>query len=136
MTALKNQEEMKIRIRGNSVRYRLTRTEIEAFCKTGYYEEITEFNGKTLTYALKAREDIAKLDADFNEDTITMYLPSKNKDIWKSTEQVGFQNTIVLNSGNDLFLLLEKDFVCLDETIEDQSDNYPNPLSQNTDPDP
>jgi hypothetical protein len=31
--------------------------------------------------------------------------------------------------GNDkyLFLLVEKDFVCLDNTVEDQSDNYPNP---------
>jgi hypothetical protein len=27
-------------------------------------------------------------------------------------------------------LLVEKDFVCLDNTIEDQSDNYPNPLAE------
>jgi hypothetical protein len=33
-----------------------------------------------------------------------------------------------MENGKELFLLLEKDFVCLDETIEDQSDNYPNPL--------
>jgi len=29
--------------------------------------------------------------------------------------------------GVQLHLLLEKDFVCLDNTAEDQSDNYPNP---------
>jgi hypothetical protein len=28
---------------------------------------------------------------------------------------------------NSLYLLVEKDFVCLDETSEDQSDNYENP---------
>jgi hypothetical protein len=29
--------------------------------------------------------------------------------------------------AQELFLLIEKDFVCLDNTFEDQSDNYPNP---------
>jgi hypothetical protein len=32
-----------------------------------------------------------------------------------------------LGNGQSLKLLLEKDFVCLDHTDEDQSDNYPNP---------
>ena len=32
-----------------------------------------------------------------------------------------------IGKGKDLFLLIEKDFVCLDHTFEDQSDNYPNP---------
>lgn len=68
------------------------------------------------------------MEADFKNDTITMYLPEKDKLAWANSDRVGFQNTIVLENGKELFLLLEKDFVCLDETIEDQSDNYPNPL--------
>jgi hypothetical protein len=123
---------MKIRIRGNSVRYRLTRTEVETFCKTGHFSDRTQFIDNTFTYALKAIEGIDTLDADFRENTITMYLPLKDSHIWGRTEQVGFQNTILLDKGRELFLLLEKDFACLDETIEDQSDNYPNPLVNNS----
>ncbi|MFT6938435.1 MAG: hypothetical protein ACJA1N_002742, partial [Saprospiraceae bacterium] len=45
---------MKIRIKGNSIRYRLTKTEVEVFSREGYYSEETTFNGNTLVYALKA----------------------------------------------------------------------------------
>ena len=34
-----------------------------------------------------------------------------------------------LGDGNELYLLLEKDFQCLDNSIEDQTDNYENPLA-------
>lgn len=40
---------------------------------------------------------------------------------------VGFNNKMPLDNGEHLFLLVEKDFVCLDNTFEDQSDNFPNP---------
>lgn len=118
---------MKIRIKGNSIRYRLTKSEVEKFCKTGYFEEQTPFGNQTLTYALRAKEGIVKLEADFKDDTITIFLPAREKEVWDHSDRVGYQNTVSLGQGKELFLLLEKDFVCLDETIEDQSDNYPNP---------
>lgn len=40
------------------------------------------------------------------------------------TEQVGFAD----NSGI-ISLLVEKDFTCLDNVDEDQSDNFPNPVA-------
>ena len=46
---------------------------------------------------------------------------------WDVNETVGFENSISVADDTSLHLLLEKDFVCLDERIEDQSDNYPNP---------
>ena len=118
---------MKIRIKGNSVRYRLTKTEVEIFCSTGYFTEQTKFKNSIFSYALKAKENIAELDADFTNGTITLFFPLSEKDSWADSPKVGFQNTITLDDGEELFLLLEKDFACLDETIEDQSDNYPNP---------
>jgi hypothetical protein len=42
---------------------------------------------------------------------------------WATTEKVGFEET-----NGPLYLLVEKDFKCLDNVAEDQSDNYPNPL--------
>ncbi|MCM4162933.1 MULTISPECIES: DUF7009 family protein [unclassified Arenibacter] len=119
---------MKIRIKGNSIRYRLTKTEVEAFCKVGFYEEQTGFKDQIFKYVLRSRENISHLEADFKNGTITMYLPEQNKKEWANSELVGFQHSISIGKDMELHLLLEKDFVCLDETVEDQSDNYPNPL--------
>ncbi len=120
---------MKIRIKGNTVRYRLTRTEVKIFCETGHFEEKTQFRDETFIYELRTKAGLEHLDANFKENTITLYLPEKERERWGDSEQVGFQHTIVSASGAELSLLLEKDFTCLDETIEDQSDNYPNPLA-------
>ncbi|WP_340200618.1 DUF7009 family protein [Ascidiimonas sp. W6] len=118
---------MKIRIKGNSVRFRLTKTEVETFAKTGIYEEHTYFGNKVFTYRLKAKDSISELYADFINDIITIYFPSSQSTIWATSNRVGFSNEVDWNDNNALSLLVEKDFTCLDSTIEDQSDNYPNP---------
>ncbi|RAJ05874.1 DUF7009 family protein [Arenibacter echinorum] len=120
---------MKIRIQGNSVRYRLTRSEVASLKKEGYYKEQTAFNGKDFTYAVAAKENITGLQAEFQGDTITLCLPKNESIKWPDNERVGYENKMILNDGQVLSLLLEKDFVCLDERVEDQSDNYPNPAA-------
>ena len=118
---------MKIRIRGNSIRYRLTRSEVEAFCTTGRFEENTNFGDVLFTYALQAKEGIETLDAKFHDNTITVFLEKNASKDWFETNQIGFSGSIQKTNGTALKLLVEKDFVCMDETVEDQSDNYPNP---------
>ncbi len=118
---------MKIRIKGNSVRFRLTKTEVETFSKTGSYAEITHFKSKALTYALIAKDGITELEADFVDNTITIYFPKSEQEGWAASNQVGFSNSVDWNDSSALSLLVEKDFTCLDNTVEDQSDNYPNP---------
>lgn len=120
---------MKIRIKGNSVRIRLSRPETEKLAATGHLEEKTTFANGTLTYALSSRQDIDNLDAGFAGSTITMYVPTAIATIWAGNNTVGYSNTLPLPDGNSLFLLLEKDFKCIDSDVtEDQSDNYDNPL--------
>jgi hypothetical protein len=118
---------MKIRIKGNAIRYRLTRTEVETFSEAGYYSETTVFNKNTFTYALKAIYGISDLTADFVDNSITMYLPVSDAKSWSKNNRVGFEHKMLLENGDVLTLLLEKDFVCLDERGEDETDNYPNP---------
>ena len=118
---------MKIRIQGNSIRFRLTKSEVETLAQRGYYQEETQFGDKIFAYALKADMDVQELSADFTADTITMYL-NKDKSLeWPKNDVVGFSSEVKTSKGNTLSLLLEKDFVCMDNTAEDQSDNYPNP---------
>ncbi len=40
-------------------------------------------------------------------------------------------NDVDWNDETKLSVLVGKDFTCLDNTIEDQSDNYPNPRLKN-----
>lgn len=118
---------MKIRILGNSVRFRLTRTEVNTLCTKGYIENKTKFNTDVFTYAIRLVADSKKLDAQFRDNTITLNLPQSLGSNWHLTERVGFSETIDIEDNGGLSLLLEKDFTCLDERQEDQSDNYPNP---------
>jgi hypothetical protein len=118
---------MKIRIKGDSVRYRLTRSEVETFSKNGFLSETTQFLSNTLTYALKAVPGQEELSANLNNNTITLYFPDAEKEIWFQSERVGYKHVQVLPDGTRLTLLIEKDFACLDHVDEDQSDNYPNP---------
>lgn len=112
---------MKIRIKGNSLRYRLTKPDIEYFSNNGYIEECICFGNQKLTYALQ-RCNADELRADFNDQKIILQVPAYMAKEWSTTDCVGFENNY-----DGLYLLIEKDFKCLDNVAEDQSDNYPNP---------
>lgn len=118
---------MKLRIKGNSIRLRLTQSEVATFAQTGYLEEHTVFANTTLTYALAKTATVQELSATMEGTTITVQVPIATAQNWTDTTEVGFQNQYAFADGHSLFLLVEKDFVCLDNTFEDQSDNYPNP---------
>ena len=114
---------MKIRIKGNSLRYRLTKSDIHNFTENGYIEEHTNFGERTLIYALQ-KADNGQLSAKFENNGIVLYMPEELANEWALTDRVGFDGEY-----KGLSLLIEKDFKCLDNVAEDQSDNYPNPLA-------
>lgn len=122
---------MKIRIKGNTVRFRLTRSEVDRFGKEGYIESNTAFVSNVFTYALQSRPDEYghELSADFKDCVLTIYMPAKMVNEWINSDIVGFDTLMDVDNGEKLYLLLEKDFKCLDETVEDQTDNYENPLA-------
>lgn len=121
---------MKIRIKGNSIRIRLSRTEVDTLGSAGYLEERTEFGANTaFTYALASKDNIETLSAGFGGSIMSMYVPAAMVAEWVSTEKVGYSHHMDIGNGQQLFLLLEKDFKCIDSSVEeDQSDNYDNPL--------
>lgn len=116
---------MKIRIKGNSLRYRLTRSEVEQFKHEGFLKEICQFpDDNHLTYVLQRSAEDA-LKASFKNNIIILLVPEKLADEWTDTDKVG-----VAGEDGPLQLLIEKDFKCLENVAEDQSDNYPNPLAE------
>lgn len=120
---------MKLRIKGNSIRIRLTKSEVSLLANTGYLEEQTDFGNNTFTYALRAVDAAETLSASMEANTITMFVPTSFTRDWPENSVVGINASMPVTDNSSLYLLLEKDFVCLDETTEDQSDNYENPNS-------
>ena len=118
---------MKIRIKGNSIRLRLTKTEVDNFAANGVVEEKTEFGDTYFSYRMESSPHHQELAAVYQGNLITVFIPTAIAQNWTSTELVGFENKMDIGNDKQLFLLVEKDFVCLDNTFEDQSDNFPNP---------
>lgn len=112
---------MKLRIKDNSVRYRLTRSEVATLAAEGRLAAYTAFAGKAFTYAIEA-VDGDRMTADFVGNGILLNMPKAMIETLYNTDKVGFDD----RSG-PVSLLVEKDFACIDNTEEDQSDNYPNP---------
>lgn len=115
---------MKIRIKGNSLRYRLTKSDLANLIKNKELAEESHFLSDKLTYRI-VMADSDTITADFINGAITTNLPvNMALSLWQ-TEQVGFAD-----KSGPVHLLIEKDFTCLDEVEEDQSDNFPNPLAK------
>jgi hypothetical protein len=121
---------MKLRIKGNSLRFRLTKSEVDYFGKAGLLEEKTEFDKSAFTYALQVTDKGNRLSVIFNNNKITLLIPSQLAKEWTETNLVGYENEIETCNGKKLFLLLEKDFKCHDNKTEDQSDHFENPITR------
>lgn len=83
--------------------------------------------GGCLTYILQRSAEAKGLEASWKEDTLTVFVPDSAAETWTTSEEISLRGEVTLDSGDSLKLLVEKDFACLDNTEEDQSDNYPNP---------
>jgi len=121
---------MKIRIKGNSIRFRLTQSEVQQLSETGSVKETTIFGPNVFQYQVKLMSSVQNLQASYYNDTILMMIPEADGKNWFHNDTIGFEHEVELSKGKKLHLLLEKDFTCLENRDEDQSDNYPNPKLQ------
>lgn len=121
---------MKLRVRNNSIRLRLTQTEVAAFAENKAVGETVEFglsSDKHLIYRLEqaAVEDVR---ADFADGKITIFVPRAEAENWALTDQIGIKAEQNLGGEKLLKILIEKDFACLDPRAgEDESDAFPHP---------
>lgn len=118
---------MKLRIKGNSIRFRLNKSDVKKLAAEGYLEEHTHFGNAVFTYAIDAALDAGDMSASLEHNRIILHVPDEFLKDWPGNDKVGMKSFIDLKNGESLSLLIEKDFVCLDDTEEDQSDNYANP---------
>lgn len=121
---------MKLRITGNSLRLRLTRSEVQSFGKSGKIEDQVCFPGNAgtvLRYSLE-RSGEDSLNASFADGNIRIFIPKALAATWVMNGQIGVESGVELVGGNQLKILVEKDFAFLRPKNEDDSDKYPHPL--------
>jgi len=125
---------MKLRIRGNSLRLRLLRGEIERFGKTGCLAETIQFGAAQLAYSLEMRSEAQTINARFADNQITVIIPESVARNWIESEQVGLTGEQQIENNapeNVLKITIEKDFVCLERKDDpDNTDAFPHPLEK------
>jgi hypothetical protein len=116
---------MKLRIKGNSIRLRLGRSEVRRLATEGVVEEVTLFGPDNhLSYALIASPDETKIIATFVGPRIIICLPANIVDQWAISDQIGIR-TVQQNGSEKLDILIEKDFECIEAPFgESQADAF------------
>ena len=87
----------------------------------------TSFGSTNFGYRVKPLTDGESLTASYANNTITLFVPNTLLTDWPTNSVVGFESVMPVDASNELHLLLEKDFKCLDKTTEDQSEFFDNP---------
>jgi len=120
---------VKLRLLDDSIRLRLSRSDVVAASDQGLVEGQTRFpGGASFTFALEALARGAA-HASYAADRLVVGLPAEDIAAWASDDAaVSLQAEVPLADGGRLKLLVEKDFQCLTgNPDEDQSDLYTNP---------
>jgi hypothetical protein len=118
---------MKLRIKGNSVRVRLSKTEVDQLASGSTLTDSTSFGSASFGYSVKPVIAGESLTATYKNDMITLFVPHTLLKEWPTNSVVGFESMMQPENSGQLHLLLEKDFKCLDNTTEDQSGFFDNP---------
>src|SRR5215212_5318924 len=117
---------MKVRISGNSIRFRLKQTEVQNFQQHGKISEVTEFGTEEedkLTFTLLTSANQFAVIKQLT--TITIEVPEGIANEWTDTSLVGFEKSIDTGKGKIIKVLVEKDFKCLDGSDKENEDSYP-----------
>jgi hypothetical protein len=127
--------EMKLRIKGNSLRVRVSRSEVARLLTGDCLEETVHFTPEAhakFTYALQQEPSLSRPTVQYAGNKLTILIPACQANAWGVTDQVGIAEDISLGDLGALALLIEKDFACLDRSEEDNEDTFPNPSVERT----
>jgi hypothetical protein len=126
---------MKLRMQDDSVRFRLTQSEVAKLAGGQRIEAAVRFaEGPTeaLIYAVQVGPKLKDVEARFSQREIRVTLPEIVVRTWATTDQVSIENLQPIGNNSYLRILVEKDFRCLHSGAEfsesdNESDAFPNP---------
>ncbi len=120
---------MKLRVRDNSIRLRLTQNEVELVRTDGLVRGRVSLAGSgNFDYVLESSPATVKPEAHISNNVLTVRVPEAEILSWSNSDEVSISATQLLDGGDELSILVEKDFACLaPREGEDESDMYPHP---------
>jgi Family of unknown function (DUF7009) len=120
---------MKLRIRGNSVRLRVSRSELTQIERLGRAADAVVFGPQSgLRYGIEVQAGASAARAEFDGPNLRVILPRALVDRWLAPDEVAIEAAQPIGDGEALQILVEKDYTCLaPRSGEDDSDLFPNP---------
>ena len=120
---------MKLRLRGNTVRFRLSGGEVARLASHGRVEETTRLGSAdagALTYAVELAAEADEIGARLCEGELRVIVPEKVGLEWARGESVGLYSSLDSEGAK---VAVEKDYRCLTPRHEgeDSVDAYPHP---------
>jgi hypothetical protein len=127
---------MKLRIRGNSIRIRVSKSELAEIEESGSAQDMVRFSPRsTLRYRVDVKPG-GRAEVEFDGAQLRIAVPNEHVARWLDPDQVSIEAEQDDGDGGVLKILIEKDFACLaPRSSEDDSDLFDNPLQTETPPD-
>ena len=121
---------MKIRILDNAIRLRLSQSEVLLLAEKGLVRAKTHFGpakDQIFTYSVQNYSG-EQIIAAYEHQEIKVLIPAQTSSIWANSEEISLRSVMNIDQHQELSILVEKDFKCLDPNRpEDESDLFPHP---------
>jgi len=120
---------MKLRIKGNSLRLRVTPSDVKRLLRCGEIREHVQFTAipsDRLTYEITVSQSEATT-VTYRLGNITVSVPENQLKKWADGDDVGVYAEMALSGDQALSLAIEKDFACLDLSDAQNEDTFTNP---------
>lgn len=115
---------MKLRIKKNSLRLRVTRPELARLMESGQLQETIEFGAAAdarLSYGLAIGNTGDAIALEYRDGTVTVVLSPAAARRWAESDEAG------ISAAGKVDVLVEKDFACLDRDDPEDAEAFPNP---------
>ncbi|GAB3649711.1 hypothetical protein GCM10028791_15750 [Echinicola sediminis] len=123
---------MKLRLNNNSIRLRLSQTEVQQIAAGETVTEMLYLGSSSLGFGYSMVPDSRseQIEAIYADNHLKIIVPQNVSKAWAVSEEVTIRQVLHEGLEHENLLLIEKDFQCLHKRPdEDESDNFPNPKS-------
>ena len=123
---------MKLRIRGDSIRLRLAKSDVATLVAQGTVREDMRMSTEaTFEYRLTADRDLSGPRVSHTGSVLEVRLPREQLERWAASNEVGIEARQPNGTPSGLLVLVEKDFPCLTaRPHEDDSDAFARPVTE------
>ena len=100
---------MKLRIRGNSIRLQVSKTELARLAERGTVEDTVRFSSdQSLRYGIEVRP-MGAVTAAYSDGALIVALPKARLDLWLRPGEISVEGSQPIGGGKVLQIVLETD---------------------------